>query len=552
MNITLFTANKNFERNEKLGWSNQEIADFYRAIDILKRSGLEVEVDSGVTDEGEPWFVFVRTTDGEVLAHFAEIGGEFIAVSSMNHEVYKGSNIRQIVDRMMDRHPVVMPRNTGNNSLLLHPTAAITAFLAAAFILNVEGVRASNLKEVLVSVASGGAAGVAETAILLQGNGKTDTAKWGAADTVSMNYNVVILGAALIAHELTSAGLLEDEPKETDIVDVAFDEESREPASKNEISSLAEDIKYNSFANIEGMESHDENADVEVAANLSSNKGKPTEEANKDQVEIIKGLTSENLYSKNAAILSSDYMGLFDPQKSKAQVEYRDSVQSLDLTTLRGYNDGINLQMVMQNDPSKMINTKEPNRDFEVYFEETGSNIGLASIFPIDSLGITVDGLYDINLVSFQSRDLPNGLLVLANAPSSELTKIPSTVGLFSAGTKIEIDNNSASFVEDPVIVTKNAEPEAQLPIVGHLTIDANHAVKMTTGIDVVFYQGGAVEVQGFELGVDLLWFFLSAEELAKGESSVNQQGDVILDFADTGSLVFLGMVSQSSDDLII
>ena len=154
MSVAFFRTKKSVERVEKQSWSNQEVADFYRAVDILKRAGLDVEVDSGVTDEGEPWFVFVREPDGEVLAHFAHINGEFIAVSSMNHEVYKGADIRQIVDQMLDRHPVIMPKNSGGTSLLLHPTAAVTAFLAAAFIMNVEGIKPSSIKEVLVTVAA--------------------------------------------------------------------------------------------------------------------------------------------------------------------------------------------------------------------------------------------------------------------------------------------------------------------------------------------------------------------------------------------------------------
>ena len=86
-------------------------------MDILKRAGLDVEVDSGVTDEGEPWFVFVRSLDGEVLAHFAQIDGQFVAVSSLNHEVYRGSDIRQIVDQMLDKHPLVVPKNRNSGQL---------------------------------------------------------------------------------------------------------------------------------------------------------------------------------------------------------------------------------------------------------------------------------------------------------------------------------------------------------------------------------------------------------------------------------------------------
>ena len=552
MSIALFKIEKTTTEKERRSWSNQEIADFFRAVDILKRAGLDVEIDSGSTDEGDPWFVFLRATDGEVLAHFAQINGEFIAVSSMNHEVYKGSNIRQIVDRMLDRHPIVMPRNTGNSSLLLHPTAAITAFLAAAFIMNVEGVKASNLKEILVSVASGGGVGAVEAAILFHGNAKGDSAKWGSADTVSMNYNVVVLGAALIANELTSAGLSKNEQKETDFVEVLFDKQGKELGNKTEMSSLVEDIKQSSFASVEEMQVQSENVNVESVSNVSFIKSKSNEEPNKDQAQIVEGLISENLHCNSTAVLSGEYAELFDIQKSKVNADYRDSGQPIDLVTLRDYSDGNSLHMVMESDSSKPISSKKTNMDFEVYLEKVGSNFGLPSIFPADSFSIAVNDLYDINLLSFQARDLPNGLLIVSNAPSTELTGVSSAVGLFSAGTAIEIDTNSASLLKDPVVATKNVEPEAQLPIVGHVTIDANDAVKMTSGVDVVFYQGGEVEVHDFELGVDLLWFFLSAEQLAKGESSVNEKGDVILDFADTGSLVFAGMVSQSSDDFMI
>ena len=42
-------------------------------------------------------------------------------------------------------------------------------------------------------------------AISVQANGKGDIAKWGQLDAASSNYNVVVLGAALIANELGSS-----------------------------------------------------------------------------------------------------------------------------------------------------------------------------------------------------------------------------------------------------------------------------------------------------------------------------------------------------------
>ena len=97
-------------------WTNQEVADFYRAVDLLKEAGLNTEVDSGLTDEGDPWFVFIRPENGDVIAHFARINGEFLAVSAVNQEVYKGPNIRVIVDRMLGILPCCPKRPVMKNT----------------------------------------------------------------------------------------------------------------------------------------------------------------------------------------------------------------------------------------------------------------------------------------------------------------------------------------------------------------------------------------------------------------------------------------------------
>ena len=121
------------ERSKKRNWDNQDIADFFRTVDILKQAGLQTETDSGVTDEGDPWFVFLRPENGDVIAHFAQIDGRFIAVSSLNQEVYTGKDIRSIVDQLLERHPMLLPQTRNGGRLLLHPTAALSAFLETKF-----------------------------------------------------------------------------------------------------------------------------------------------------------------------------------------------------------------------------------------------------------------------------------------------------------------------------------------------------------------------------------------------------------------------------------
>ena len=59
MGIAIFSPDLLKRKDRRSDWNNQEVADFYRAVDILKKAGLDTEVDLGLTDEGDPWFVFL-------------------------------------------------------------------------------------------------------------------------------------------------------------------------------------------------------------------------------------------------------------------------------------------------------------------------------------------------------------------------------------------------------------------------------------------------------------------------------------------------------------
>ncbi len=113
-------------------WTNDELAELYRVVDLLGRAGLSVTTDMGMSDEGDPWFVFCRVDNEEVIAHFARIDGIFVAASIAVDETFRGANFRQIVDRMVSSQPLVMPRPDSGSKLFLHPAVMLTAFVATA------------------------------------------------------------------------------------------------------------------------------------------------------------------------------------------------------------------------------------------------------------------------------------------------------------------------------------------------------------------------------------------------------------------------------------
>jgi hypothetical protein len=103
---------------------------------------------------------------------------------------------------------------------------------------------------------------------------------------------------------------------------------------------------------------------------------------------------------------------------------------------------------------------------------------------------------------------------------------------------------NAASSPEDQKV---------QLPIVGHKLLDDDVSVSLLSDvIDVVFYEGGNSKVENFELGVDLLWFFLAPEVVSNARGEIENETDFLLDFGDIGTLTLINVIeSNLSPDYI-
>jgi hypothetical protein len=87
------------------GWSKLELTHFYGAVSALVRVGIAVELDGGLTDEGEPWLVCCDADSGEVLVHFARINGKYIACASIFNYSLTARELPDLVARFIDRCP---------------------------------------------------------------------------------------------------------------------------------------------------------------------------------------------------------------------------------------------------------------------------------------------------------------------------------------------------------------------------------------------------------------------------------------------------------------
>jgi hypothetical protein len=114
-------------------WSPQELAEFYRVEAALIQSGISLHSDRGVTDEGDPWFVFCRAEDGEIIVHFARIDGRYVISAPAYGGNASGSDFRALVRSMVESQPVLQPRQN-RNTLIFHPAALLAVLVASAFL----------------------------------------------------------------------------------------------------------------------------------------------------------------------------------------------------------------------------------------------------------------------------------------------------------------------------------------------------------------------------------------------------------------------------------
>ncbi|GJD78550.1 hypothetical protein GCM10007886_10860 [Methylobacterium gregans] len=129
------------------GWSQQELAEFYRVEAALVRAGLPIDSEQGLSDEAEPWFVFCRP-DGAPIMHFARIGGRYLVASEVLDGPLWGDDFRGLINQVALRHPELLPIRQGGDGtrITVHPAALLAALVAAAtVILSSEDAEAAEL-----------------------------------------------------------------------------------------------------------------------------------------------------------------------------------------------------------------------------------------------------------------------------------------------------------------------------------------------------------------------------------------------------------------------
>ena len=133
----------------KRDWSNQELADLFRVKQLLGGANVPVETMRGVTDEGDPWFIFCHL-NGDVFIHMARIDGAYVLDSPNVRRPLRGHDFNALIadytnhalpsmqngDEGDSEHRVI--RFERGSKVRLHPSAMLAALIWTLFLASEE------------------------------------------------------------------------------------------------------------------------------------------------------------------------------------------------------------------------------------------------------------------------------------------------------------------------------------------------------------------------------------------------------------------------------
>lgn len=135
-------------------WSTSELGELFRVAHVLRQSGMVVETDMGLSDEGDPWFVYFSAHSEEVIAHFARINGKIVVHGLSTDGVVSGTDLHEVVQRLKPIKTMERQQTSQNDrSVSIHPFMILVAFVAASFLATEESKAAGESNQTPIETA---------------------------------------------------------------------------------------------------------------------------------------------------------------------------------------------------------------------------------------------------------------------------------------------------------------------------------------------------------------------------------------------------------------
>ena len=136
-------------RPQPQDWTNQELSDIYRAVACLGQAGILVNLDRGVTDEGDPWMVLCRL-DGDVFIHFCRLDGRYLLDSPALQRPLRGASFAELIDLFIAQAARAAAPNVvafRASKVFLHPAALLTILVWSLYVWSSDATQAGELDE---------------------------------------------------------------------------------------------------------------------------------------------------------------------------------------------------------------------------------------------------------------------------------------------------------------------------------------------------------------------------------------------------------------------
>jgi len=117
-------------------WSQQEVADFYRAHRLLAENGADIGIDRGISDIGEPWLVFFDVTSQDVFLHIARIDDCCHLICGPLNLRLTAADITALIAKFESSvRSYFSVRADQASNVVIHPAARIIMSISAIFLL---------------------------------------------------------------------------------------------------------------------------------------------------------------------------------------------------------------------------------------------------------------------------------------------------------------------------------------------------------------------------------------------------------------------------------
>lgn len=192
---------------ETRDWSQQDLADFYRAFNLLQRNGVAIGMDRGLSDRGEPYLVFFDTASQDVFIHVARIDGRCVLVADTLGVRLSARSVGELIGRFESAvQTLVSDRAERERNVVLHPAARVIMAITATFLLfKLENSGTAQAHEAL-GLETGPDGNVVRKSEIASG-GRLHQALARLLETVDTPTAIATVASLLIASELTKLDL---------------------------------------------------------------------------------------------------------------------------------------------------------------------------------------------------------------------------------------------------------------------------------------------------------------------------------------------------------